>query len=62
VSTAVAERRDVGFAEPGDLSGGGRELHALTGKAGADSEGGGDVCLAGAGRAEEARFLGHART
>jgi hypothetical protein len=39
-----------GFAEAGDPLGGGRELDALPGQAGADPERGRDVCFAGAWR------------
>ena len=46
-----------GFAEPGDPLGRGRELHALPGQARADPERGSDVCLAGAGRAEQDHVL-----
>ena len=43
----------VGVAEPGDPLGGGGEGDAVAGLAGADAEAGGEVGLAGAGRAEE---------
>ena len=46
-----------GLGEPGDPLGRGRELHALAGQARADPEGGRDVGLAGAGRAEQDHVL-----
>ena len=48
-----------GVAEAGDPLGGGGELHALAGQAGADRERDREVGLAGAGRAEQDHvFLG----
>jgi hypothetical protein len=46
-----------GLGEAGDPVGGGRELHALSGEAGADRDGDRQVCLAGAGRSEQDHVL-----
>ena len=47
----------VGFGESGDPLGGGGELDAVAGLAGADRDAGGEVGLAGAGWAEEDHVL-----